>query len=175
MNIHYRTGPHRILGSNNRVQGLEVIDVERVFDEKGRFNPQFLPNTEKIIEADTIIIAIGQQSDLSLLSPETGIETTPRHTIKVDPQTLETTVPGIYAGGDIAFGPRNAIDAVADGQRVARAIDARLNGGQTSQRPIQIQVLDSFTFQQPADYDILPRQPVPTRPIERRVGIAEIE
>jgi len=173
--IRYRTGPNRILGTQGRVRGLEVIDVARVFDEQGRFHPEFIPQTEDIIAADSIIIAIGQQPDLAVLGDDPGIETTPRGTIKVNPETLETTMSGVYAGGDLAFGPRIAIEAVADGQQVARSIDAKLMGRSKEIRSVEIRVLDYFAFQPAPHFDTLPRQPIPARPIDRRVGIAEVE
>jgi formate dehydrogenase beta subunit len=124
--IHTRRGPHRILGSGGKVTGLETVACTSVFDEAGRFNPQFAPHSEQVMDADTIIMAIGQSSDLSWVRPEDGIELTPRSTIKVDPATLATTAPGIYAGGDVSFGPRNAIDAVANGKKAAQSIHAFL-------------------------------------------------
>ena len=74
------------------------------------------------LEADACILAIGQKADLSFLQPEDGVELTPGGTIKVDPATLATSAPGVYAGGDVAFGPRNLIEAVANGKRAARSI-----------------------------------------------------
>ncbi len=73
--------------------------------------------------ADSVILAIGQRADLSFLKPDDGVEVTPRGTIKVNPVSLATTAPGIYAGGDIAFGPRNLIEAIANGKQAALSID----------------------------------------------------
>src|SRR3972149_1967369 len=126
--IHTRKGPSKILGKDGKVSGFETIDCISVFDEQGRFNPEFSPGTEQIMEADTVIMAIGQSSDLSWIWPEDGIEITPRNTIKVDPQTLATTAPGIYAGGDVSFGPRNAIDAIANGKKAAQSIHRYITG-----------------------------------------------
>ena len=74
------------------------------------------------IEADACILAIGQKPDLSFLTPDDGVELTPGGTIRVDPATLATSAPGVFAGGDVAFGPRNLIEAVANGKRAARSI-----------------------------------------------------
>ncbi|MBI3683878.1 MAG: FAD-dependent oxidoreductase, partial [Acidobacteria bacterium] len=71
--IHNSLGPKRIVGDNGRLTGLETIDVKSVFDALGRFNPEFYPNTEKIIAAETVILAIGQTSDLSFIEPEDGL------------------------------------------------------------------------------------------------------
>ena len=115
-----------------------------VFDAQHRFNPQFEPGTEMVIPCDTAILAIGQASDLSFLSPGDGIEATRQGTVKIDPATLMTTAPGIFAAGDIAFGPRLIISAVADGKKAAEQIDRYLRGSAWAPKPqfVQITVLD---------------------------------
>ncbi len=173
--IHAGKGPRRILGDRGRVTGLETIDCSSVFDEQRRFRPTFVPGTEVALAADTVILAIGQASDLSFLDPEDGVAVTPRGTIQVDPETLGTTAPGIYSGGDAAFGPRIAISAVADGRRAAASIDAFLRGGAVSREPVEI-VLETLPgYTRVLDYEGVPRQSPPVLPIERRIGIAEIE
>ncbi|HEX6231386.1 MAG TPA: FAD-dependent oxidoreductase, partial [Actinomycetota bacterium] len=106
--IQHRLGPTRILGET-QVEGLETLDVSSVFDPDGRFNPRFIEGTEKTIPCDSVILAIGQAPDLSWLRSEDGVEVSPRGTIAVDPETLATSAPAVYAGGDVAFGPRNLI------------------------------------------------------------------
>jgi NADPH-dependent glutamate synthase beta subunit-like oxidoreductase len=174
--IHPRRGPARITGEAGRVTGLETLDVASVFDEAGRFNPKFLHGTERVLPADSIIMAIGQASDLSFLSPEDGLAVTGRGTIQVDRDTLATSAPGVYAGGDVAFGPRIAVDAVADGKRAARAIDAHLRGGEGHRGEVfQITVHDSSAYRQTEGFEQVPRQPVPSLPIDRRIGVAQVE
>ncbi|RMF67446.1 MAG: 4Fe-4S dicluster domain-containing protein [Calditrichaeota bacterium] len=175
IHIHNSLGPKRILGKNGKVTGLETIRCTSVFDENGRFNPQFAPGTEQVMEADSIIMAIGQASDLSFIQPEDGIEVTPRNTIKVDPQTLATTAPGIYAGGDVSFGPRIAIDAVADGRRAARSIDEFLTGEKREEKKVYLTVYDTFDYEQQPDFEKIDRVPIPALPIDRRVGVAQVE
>src|SRR5450759_1836025 len=99
--VHPRKGPSKIIGKEGKVVGFETVDCVSVFDEKGKFNPKFAPRSESVMEADTVIMAIGQSSDLSWIHPGDGIEVTPRNTIKTDPTTLATTAPGVYAGGDV--------------------------------------------------------------------------
>jgi NADPH-dependent glutamate synthase beta subunit-like oxidoreductase len=108
-------GAQKFLGEDGRVKAVELIGVQRTYDENGRFAPVYDPEIRETMEADTIILAIGQQADLSFLKSEDGVELTPQRTIRVDPATLATSAPGIYAGGDVAFGPRNLIEAVANG------------------------------------------------------------
>src|SRR6266511_4384198 len=125
--ILHRLGPKRILGTDH-VEGLETLDVSSVFDPDGRFNPRFVEGTEKSITCDSVILAIGQAPDLSWLDPNDGIEVSPRGTIAVERDSLATSAPGIYAGGDVACGPRNLIDAIGDGRRAAASIHRMLTG-----------------------------------------------
>ncbi|RMI13304.1 MAG: 4Fe-4S dicluster domain-containing protein, partial [Calditrichaeota bacterium] len=173
--IHNSVGPKRILTRNGRAVGLEIWDVASIFDEQGRFNPRFIPGTERVLEADSIIVAIGQAPDLSFLHSADGIEITPRGTIRVDPETLATTAEGIYAGGDVAFGPRIAIQAIADGRRAARSIDAYLSGVEPEPPQVTITRRDTPGYRPPPGYTQIPRQPIPMLPLDRRVGIAQVE
>jgi formate dehydrogenase (NADP+) beta subunit len=117
--IHPSLGPKKFVGQNGKVTGLEVIRCTSVFDAQRRFSPTFAPGTETLIPCDTVILAIGQASDVSFLKPADGVEITRQGTLKIDPATLMTTAPGIFAAGDIAFGPRLIINAVADGKKAA--------------------------------------------------------
>lgn len=175
--IHNHFAPKRIVGANGKATGIETLNVSRAFDDQKRFNPQTLPNTERIWEADSVIISIGQSGELDWVKPEDGL-TAQRGMLQVD-ANLMTTAPGIFAGGDIAFGPRLIIDAVANGQRAARGIDAYLRGGQVETRR-------TATFTNIPLYEYAERGPahgyMQTRyrrpaltPIERRIGIASVE
>lgn len=173
--MHNSVGPKRILTRNGRVEGLEIWNVASIFDSEGRFNPQFIPGSERVIEADSIIISIGQSPDLSFIQPEDGIAVTPRGMIEIDPETLATTAKGVYTGGDAAFGPRIAISAIADGRRAARSINTYLSGTEPAQPDVKITCFNTATFQPPLGYTQIPRQPIPNLPLERRVGIAQVE
>ena len=104
--------------------GLKVRRCVSVFDENGRFNPAF-SDEEKVIPCDSVVLAIGQQADLSFLGGNEGIQVTPRGILKID-ENLRTTAPGVFAGGDVAFGPRVLVEAVANGHRAARSIHVYL-------------------------------------------------
>ena len=180
--IHPRKGPGKIIGHNGRVVGFETIDCVSVFDEQGRFNPKFASGTEKFMEADTVIMAIGQTSDLSWIRPEDGIGITPRNTIKVDPRTLATTAPGIFAGGDVSFGPRNAIDAVANGKKAAESIHRYITGNdaprialESGDRDVEIIVYDKAQCNREWGYEKKHRVPIPSLAIDRRIGVAQVE
>jgi NADPH-dependent glutamate synthase beta subunit-like oxidoreductase len=168
-----RRGPKAILGENGHVAALETLDVASVFDEKGRFDPKFVAGSEKRLEADTIILAVGQQPDTACLSGDPEITITPRGLVAVDPRTLATNLAGVYCGGDLAFGPRIVIEAVADGKRAALAIHESLGGGAVPRsrgrfRPIELNRGGDR-------YDRIPRQTVPSLPVARRTGFREVE
>lgn len=175
LKIHPSLGPKRFIEKDGKVAGLETIRCTSVFDAQHRFSPTFEPGTEAVIPCDTAILAIGQTSDLSFLAPEDRIETTRQGTIKVDPETFRTTADGIFAAGDIAFGPRTVIDVVADGKKAAEQIDRYLRGAEWSPRPkyVQITVLDHHRM--PPGFDEYSRLPVPVLPVDRRTGFTEVE
>lgn len=177
--IHNHVAPKRIVVGDGRAVGVETLAVERAFDERGRFNPQLIPGTEKVWSCDSVIIAIGQVGELEWLRPEDGLETTGRGTLVVDKETLATTAPGVYAGGDIAFGPRLIVNAVADGQRAARSIHAYLQDAQP-----RLVRKGFFTPVAKRDYpdvgplrDYLrwPRRQPPSLPVDRRIGVSRVE
>jgi formate dehydrogenase beta subunit len=175
LSIHPSLGPKQFVGKNAKVTGLETIRCSSVFDAQHRFSPTFEPGTESVIPCDTVILAIGQASDLSFLLPEDGIEATRQGTLKIDPETLMTTAPGIFAAGDIAFGPRLIISAVADGKKAAEQIDRYLRGTQWKPKAkyIRITVLDHHEMAE--HFDEYSRLAVPVIPLERRTGITEVE
>jgi len=175
LKIHPSLGPKQFIGAHGKVTGLETIRCTSVFDAQHRFNPTFEPGTEKVISCDTAILAIGQASDLSFLKPEDGIETTRGGTVKIDPATLMSTAPGIFAAGDIAFGPRLIISAVADGKKAAESIDRYLRGPEWKPKPrfVQITVLDHHQMAQ--RYDEYSRLAVPVIALDRRTGVTEVE
>jgi len=176
--IVYRRGPQRFLGEG-RVTGLETIGVESVFDGQGRFAPTFRPGTEDVLPADSVILAVGQAADLDLLG-DIAVDLKPQGTVQVDPVTLRTSHPAIWAGGDVAKGPRNLIDAIADGRRAAASIHQALSGeaspgGAPDAQP-RIEISRRSGFRRlDSGYDAIARVEVPTTPSDRRVGFAEVE
>jgi NADPH-dependent glutamate synthase beta subunit-like oxidoreductase/NAD-dependent dihydropyrimidine dehydrogenase PreA subunit len=173
IHLHDGRGPHRILGRDGKVVGLETLRTKHVFDSTGRFNPVFEEKSESVIECDTVILAIGQAPNLDFLTPQDGVNVSPRGLIVADRQTLMTSAPGVFAGGDCVFGPRLIIDSVGDGKRIALAIDEYLTGRRHPEPEIVVEVLDRH--QMFADFMNLSRQPVPMVPLERRTGVTEVE
>jgi len=175
MKLRPSLGPKQFIGKGGTLTGLEVVKCISVFDENKRFNPKFESGTEFVMPCDTAILAIGQSSDLSFLKPEDGIETTRQGTLKINLDTLMTTAPGIFAAGDIAFGPRLIINAVADGKKAAAEIDKFLRGPEWKPKDKYIQITVLNHHEMAANYDEYSRLPVPVLSVERRTGVAEVE
>jgi NADPH-dependent glutamate synthase beta subunit-like oxidoreductase/ferredoxin len=177
--IQNLVAPKRILGKEGHAYAMETLTVARAFDEQGRFNPQLIPDSERIWECDSVIVAIGQTGELDWIHPNDGLEVTPRGTLKVDEKTLATTKTGIYAGGDIAFGPRLIINAVADGQLAARSIHTHLQ--KVEPRRVRKGFFVPISRQEYPrsgplrNYLRFTRQQPPVTPVERRIGVSLVE
>ena len=170
-----RRGPWRFLGEG-RLRAIELRKVRSVFDESGRFAPAYDDEDLVTIDADACILAIGQKADLSFLKPEDGVTLTPGGTIRVDPVTLRTSAPGVFAGGDVAFGPRNLIEAVANGKRAARSIHELLSPHAVRlEATLEIEKLPTSHYRMIAGFETLDREAPPTLDLGRRTGIAEVE
>ena len=120
--LHTSLGPKRIIGENGKVTGLETLKVKSVFDSEGRFNPSFHEGSSSIINADTIILAIGQSSDLSFLEGHEEIGVTGGGTIAADDDTLHTGMPGVFAGGDVVLGRGTLTMGLGHGKKAALSI-----------------------------------------------------
>ena len=168
-----RRGPSRITAVDGRVTGIDTTGVTSVFDENGRFAPVFDQDDVRHIEADTIILAIGQAIDIESLG-SSGPEISERRTIKVDNDTGETSLADVWSGGDAAKGPRTLIDAIADGRTAATSIHRSFGGEVAEDRPGHMVELKQFHRLDDL-YDREDRVSVPTLDTGRRMGLAEVE
>ena len=174
--LHTRFGPKRVIGKDGKVTGIQLTRCSRVFDENRRFNPQFIDGSEETVDCDTVVLAIGQAADLSWIGPEDNLKVTPRGTLQTDPETLATSRPDVFAGGDLAFGPRIIITAVAEGQRAGHSIAKYLTGRLPEvPRKVRVTAYPTANYRMPPDYEKLPRLLPPTLSLDRRIGIAEVE
>ncbi|MBI4679141.1 MAG: FAD binding domain-containing protein [Elusimicrobia bacterium] len=119
-------GPRKVLESKGSVAGMELVRCTSVFDQDGRFSPKFDPAVTQALEADQVLLAIGQTADLSHVGRKVK---TARGLIVADPETGATSQAGVFAGGDAVSGPASVIEAIAAGRRAASAIDRYLGGG----------------------------------------------
>ena len=120
-------GPRKFLDENGTLKGVEFKRCTAVFDEKGAFNPQYDEGDLTSMEAETVIVAIGQAADLSFTAQE-GVPVTPKGGLQADPVTLETSIEGVFAGGDVFYGPKSVVEAVACGKEAAISIERYLTG-----------------------------------------------
>ncbi len=127
VSFHNGWAPKRILAENGSVVGIELKSCTSVFDKDGRFAPVYDEAVTKTLKAEAVIMAIGQATDLSFLEGS-NIRVDPGETIRVDPETMQTTVTGIFAGGDIIDQPRSVSEAIGSGKRAAIAMDHYLRG-----------------------------------------------
>ncbi len=126
----------RVVGRDGRVAGLECRRVRSMrFDEQRRLHLEVYEGSEHLLEADTVVFAIGLAPELDLVAGLDGVATTPWGTLRVDPETMATGHPGLFAGGDVVTGTAFVVDAIAAGQRAARGIDAFLRGETVPVRP----------------------------------------
>ena len=94
----------------------------------------------------------------------------------MDPETLATSAPGLYAGGDVAFGPRNLIEAVANGKRAARSIHEYLARDRArTEVTLDIEKIPTAQYRMAAGFELMDREAPPTLEVGRRTGIAEVE
>jgi NADH-quinone oxidoreductase subunit F len=132
--FHMLTNPVRIAG-NGKVTGVECLRYELgEFDRSGRRRPVPLEGSEFIMGLDVLIPAIGQEPDLACLDADMdactacGMDILRDSTMVVN-RALATTRPGVFAAGDVVLGPATVIEAVAQGNEVARSVDNYLRSG----------------------------------------------
>jgi NADPH-dependent glutamate synthase beta subunit-like oxidoreductase len=130
---HNSWGPREILtreeGGQKFVRGVRFVRCTAVYDANKRFAPKFDETVATVIEGDTVLLSVGQSADLSFLDPlRDGIEMRSPQQIVNDPATGSTSAPGVFVAGDIAYGPRLMIHAIASGKQAARSVYRYLRG-----------------------------------------------
>ena len=127
VNFLFLLAPREIIGRDGHVAGVKCIRMRLGEpDESGRRRPIPVEDEEIVMETNTVIVSIGETSDLSFL-PE-NVEVTKEDPLKVDSSTLETIIPRVFAGGDVSSGPSSVIHAIDMGRKAAASIDKLLGG-----------------------------------------------
>ena len=156
--INNSWGPKEILGSDGKVTGVVFKRCISVFDQDGRFNPQYDENDTITVECENVLVSVGQSMVWGDLLEGTRAELSPRNTIIVDAMTLQSAESDVFAGGDAITGPKFAIDAIAAGKSGATSIHRFLRGyGLKMKREREYRALDKENLDI-AGYDRLPRQ-----------------
>ena len=116
-------------GRDGRVTGLECLKMKvGPPDAGGRATPEPIPGSEFVIPCDAAVVTIGQVPDVNGLGERLGLATTESGMLRADPLTLETEIPGIFAGGECVTGPDVVVMAMRAGKKAANSIDRWLNG-----------------------------------------------
>lgn len=125
--FEFLVAPAKFVGKEGKVVEVELIKMELGEpDETGRRAPVPVENSKFTKAFDTVILAVGEAVDTSFLPKE--IELSEINTIWADPITMETTMEGVFAGGDAVTGPSSVMEAIVAGKRAAESIDCYLNG-----------------------------------------------
>ncbi len=124
-------GPKSIVTENGKVTGVKFKKCIRVFDENGRFSPTYDEDNTLIVEADYVLISVGQSIVWGNLLDGSKVETNRNGTVKADSFTYQSAEPDIFIGGDVYTGPKFAIDAIAAGKEGAISIHRFVQPGQS--------------------------------------------
>jgi NADH-quinone oxidoreductase subunit F len=126
LNLHW--APKQILHKRGKITGMEFVQSKTVYDDDGRARLSVDDDAVQVVDADAVIISIGQAPDASFLSEDSRIERSLWGSLKVNQNTLATNIQGIFSGGDFITGPSTVIQAIASGRRAAIAINKYLQG-----------------------------------------------
>jgi NADPH-dependent glutamate synthase beta subunit-like oxidoreductase len=166
--IHTLVQPVRFIGDNGRVRAIECVRTRLTEpDESGRRSPEPVPGSEFTVEVDAVITALGQEADWACLTHECACTLTDWGTMNVDPVTLQSEDPDIFAGGDAVRGPGTVVEAIADGRQAAVSIDRYLRG--LDLRLGRGARLTAITAPQVEGYDPSARVPMPRLAPQERV------
>ena len=155
---------------------LEKIECQRnelgQFGSDGRRKAVHVQDSNFMLEVDTVIPAISQYSDLPFI-PKSEIGLTPWGTFIIDTDTMMTTMPGVFAGGDVARGPDTVIQAIADGKKAAIAIDKYLGGNGMLNKGAPIDIPDDYSEDEVVEHPCFPVELLP--PEKRRGNFDEVD
>ena len=169
--VHYLTQPIRVLSRDGiRVSGVQCIR-NRLGDpeQDGRRRPIPIEGTEFDIDIDLLIPAVSQSPDISFLPEEIGLEISKWDRLSVNPETFETNVRGIFAGGDFVTGPRDVIRVIADGRKAALSIHRYLSGEVFEKKPAYFTPIPEVQID--PDLEKIPRQRMDTISIQERKAL----
>lgn len=133
--FHFLTNPVKIHGKK-RMEAIESVRMELGEpDASGRRSPVVVKGSEFMIKADTIIMAIGQEPDVSCIGADCKVRTTKWSTFMINEETFQTDIPEVFAGGDAMRGPCTVVECIADGRNAATQIDRFLKGQELTPIP----------------------------------------
>jgi len=160
--INNSWGPKRIIVDNGRVKGVEFQKCLSVYDTDGKFKPVYDGNETMIIDADFVLLSVGQSIEWGNLLDGSGVILNSNGTVKADSFTYQTDDKDIFTGGDVYTGPKFAIDAIAAGKQGAISIHRFVQPGHSlvfgrDRREYQVFDKNNLVIE---GYDNTPRQRV---------------
>ena len=178
--IHNFLVPAEFLHTNGTLTGIRFQKVKAERDAKGRRNLVPSGEPDVVMECDDVLVAVGQENAFPWIERDIGLEFDPWDMPRVDPRTFQSTNPKVFFGGDAAFGPKNIIWAVAQGNDAAISIDLLCQGKNLTQRPPPLVNLSSQKMgihEWSYDNDISNdhRFKVPHAPIEKTLKDVKLE
>jgi NADH-quinone oxidoreductase subunit F len=174
--IRFLTAPEKIFGEKGKVKSIECIKMKPgEFDTEGRQKPMPVKDSNFFVDADIVIPAIGEFSDVSGLFTGLDVETNRDGTIKTDKHG-RTSIPGLFSGGDVVSGPATVINAIASGERTAVTIDQYLTKDRNRKYPWrEHKKVDTFFDPEAEPVSYRMQKPKTLSPEERRGCFDEIE
>jgi formate dehydrogenase (NADP+) beta subunit len=127
--------PKEFTHERGRLTGVLFEKVKAEYDARGRRDLVPTGEPDQHIPCDDVLIAVGQENAFPWIERDIGIEFDRWDMPKVDPKTMQSTLPNVFFGGDAAFGPKNIIWAVAHGHDAAISIDKLCHGEDVRDRP----------------------------------------
>jgi ferredoxin len=127
--------PKAFLHQGGKLTGMSFEKVRAEYDDRGRRRLVPAGEPDVLLECDEVLVAVGQENAFPWIERDIGIEFDDYGMPKLDPVTLQSTLPQVFFGGDAALGPKNIIWAVAHGHEAAVSIDRLLNGEDVAERP----------------------------------------
>ena len=127
--------PKEFTHRDGKLTGMVFEKVAAKYDEKGRRSLVPTGEADTVMECDDVLVAVGQENAFPWIERDIGLEFDRWGMPKVDPKTMQSTIPHVFFGGDAAFGPKNIIWAVAHGHDAAVSIDKLLHGEDVRDRP----------------------------------------
>ncbi|MBS3818233.1 NADH-quinone oxidoreductase subunit NuoF [bacterium] len=171
--IKFLTQPIEAHSENGKLTKIKCAQMSLgEFDKSARRRPSPIQGSEFEMEVDTLIPAIGQTPDLSFLQGNTQLNIDKWNSLEVNPETMETNVEGIFAGGDVVTGPATVLEAMEAGKTASESIHRYLRGENLDREyhPTQPELEVATVEVSPEELDELTRPEMPTLPVEERKG-----
>lgn len=174
--IHPSCTTQNFLGGNGKLKEVECHQITGLYtDENGQIHFEVVKDTQHIISANTVILAIGQEPDLKCLDGKSIVKTSSQGTIDADPETLMTRQLGVFCAGEAASGPSSVVDSIANGQQAAFYINRYLQGDVLRVKQKVSVLACDIKVEIPSNIEKEEPQSIPMLPVAERItGFREV-